>query len=125
MSTGRLYGNPSPPERYGVIDVGALRDLLGLGGLAELQAAHRGRVEGSLKAEGRARTPKWAPAIAVGSPEFVSKVKADLGIAARHREIAVFGTTGVLREPEAARHHETARENGRLSEENSYLWNDA
>lgn len=115
----------NPPARYGVIDVGALCDLFGFGGVAELQAAQRGWVEGSLTSEGRARTTDWATAIAVGSADFVAKVKADLGIAARHRAVDVSGTIGILREPWAAYHHEMADENGRLSEENSYLWNEA
>ena len=110
--------------RYGVIDVGALCDLSGFGGVAELQTAQRGRVDESLKLEGRARTPEWATAIAVGSPDFVAKVKADIGIAARHRDLVVSGTTGVLCEPEAADHHEMHRETGRLSAPNSYLWNE-
>ena len=115
----------TPPVRYGVIDLGALCELFGFGGLAELQAAHRGWIEESLRSEGRTQTPDWARAIAVGSPDFVAMVKADLGIAARHRDIDLSGTTGVLREPEAAYDHEIAGENGHPSEGNSYLWNEA
>jgi hypothetical protein len=55
----------------------------------------------------------------------LAKVKADVGIAARHRAVDVSGTTGILREPSAAYQHEMAGENGRLSEVNSYLWNEA
>jgi hypothetical protein len=63
--------------------------------------------------------------IAVGSPDFVAKVKSDLGISVRNRHVDVSGTTGFLREPEAAYRHEMAGENGRLSVKNSYLWNEA
>ncbi len=100
----------NPPVRYGVIDLGALCDLFGFGGVAALQAAQRGWVDESPKSDGRARTPEWATAIAVGSPDFVANVKADLGIGARHRDIDVSGTTGVLREPEAAYRHEMDHE---------------
>jgi hypothetical protein len=93
--------------------------------VSELQAAHHGWLDESLKSEVRARTPDWASAIAVGSSDFVTKVKADLGTAARHRDLGVSGTIGVLREPEAAYHHEMACGNGRPSAEKSYLWNEA
>jgi putative transposase len=43
----------TPPERYGVMDISALCDLFGLGGLSELQAAQRGGVDESLRLEGR------------------------------------------------------------------------
>ncbi len=114
----------NPPARYSVIDLGALCDLLGFGGVAALQSAQRRWVDESLKSEGRARTPDWASAIVVGSPDFVANVKADLGIVARHRDIDVSGTTGVLRVSEAAYRHEMAGENGRLSVRKSYLWNE-
>ena len=111
----------SPPARYGVIDIGALCELLGFGDVAALQAAQREWVDESLRSDGRAQAPEWANAIAVGSPVFVAKVKADLGIAARHRHVDVSGTSSVLREPEAAYRHEMAGENGRLGAKNSHL----
>ncbi len=100
----------NPPVRYGVIDLGALCDLFGFGGAAALQAAQRGWVDESLKSDGRARTPDWASAIAVGSSDFVRKVKADLGNAARHRDLGVSGTIGVLHETAAAYRHEMDHE---------------
>jgi putative transposase len=115
----------SPPARYGVIDIGALCDLFGFGDVAALQAAQREWVDESLRSDGRAQAPEWANAIAVGSPDFVAKVKSDLGISARHRHVDVSGTSGFLREPEAAYRHEMADESGRLSAKNSYLWNEA
>jgi putative transposase len=60
------------PPCHGVIDVGALRDLFGFGGVAELEAAQRGWVEESLKSEGRAQTPDRTAAIALGSPQTLS-----------------------------------------------------
>jgi putative transposase len=115
----------APPARYGVIDLGALCELFGFADVAALQAAQREWVDESLRSDGRAQAPEWANAIAVGSPDFVAKVKSDLGISACHRHVDVSGTTGVLREPEAPYRHEMPGENGRLSVRNSYLWNGA
>jgi len=104
----------APPARYGVIDIGALCELLAFGDVAALEAAQRGWVDESLRSDGRAQAPEWANAIAVGSPDFVAKAKSDLGVSGRHRFVDVSGTTGVLREPEAAYRSEMAGEDGRL-----------
>jgi putative transposase len=115
----------NPPERYGVIGIGALCELLGFGDVAALQAVQRRWVDELLRSDGRAQAPEWVNAIGVGSPDFVAKVDADLGIAAFHRHVDVSGTSGVLREPEAAYRHEMPGENGRPSVKDSYLWNEA
>jgi putative transposase len=115
----------TPPARHGVTDIGELCDLFGFGGLAGLQAAQRGWVEDSMRSEARAQTPEWATAIAVGSPDFAAKVKADLGVTARHRDIDVSGATGVLRERKAAYSCEKTTDKGRLSVENRHVWNEA
>jgi putative transposase len=115
----------SPSARYGLIGLGALCEPFGFGDVAALQGAQREWVDESLRSDDRAQAPEWANAIAVGSPDFVAKVKADLGIAARHRHVDVSGTSGVLREPEAAYRHEMVGENGRLSVKSSFLWNEA
>ena len=102
----------------------ALGELFGCASLAERQEAQHRWIEESSRAEGRAESHDWSNAIAVESPDFVAKVKADLGVVARNRNLDMSGVTGVLREPATANHHDNAIENGRPSEENSRLQNE-
>jgi hypothetical protein len=126
-------GSPRPADstqRHLPLRIGTPPLATGVGptqpdGVAELRAAQHGRGEESLRSERPARTPEWTTAIAIGAPGFIAEVKADLGVAARRRDIDVSGTTGVPGETEAAYRHEIAAENGRLSVKKSHLWNEA
>jgi hypothetical protein len=82
-----------PPSRCDDFDVGAPCELFRFGAAGELRAAQCGWVDESLRSEGRAQMHEWATATAVGSAEFVEKVKADLGSGLAIGMIYVSGTT--------------------------------
>jgi putative transposase len=65
----------------------------------EFQKAHREWVEEALSGEIGARDERWSEAIAVGSREYVGKVKTELGNRAAHRQVAEVDGTYTLREP--------------------------
>jgi hypothetical protein len=48
------------------------------------------------------RDDRWSDAIAVGSLPFANKVKSELGIKAKHREVAALSGTYTLREQSQA-----------------------
>ena len=75
-----------PPERYRVIDLGALSGLCGFNEITEFQKAHREWVENALSGDTVdtvARDDRWSESIAVGSESFVEQVKVELGFRAQ------------------------------------------
>lgn len=89
------------PQRYRIIDRGALSELLGVeeARLASVQdewigaALARGRLQ---------REPQWSEAVAVGSRRFVDGVQAALGNRARYRQIEDTPDFSLLRETPAS-----------------------
>ena len=66
-------------KRYSLIDHSQLVTLLGKKGTKDLIDSHAAWVDEALKQEGKARDIKWTENIAVGSKEFVEKIKEKLG----------------------------------------------
>jgi putative transposase len=91
-----------PPERYALIALAELSALCGFTSVAGFQRAHRQWVEEALRSEKVVRDRRWSEAIAVGSQAFVQKVRSELGIKARYRNIDDAGEACVLREPQNA-----------------------
>ena len=77
-----------PPQRYAVIDKKALLKLFGVNHFKQYQQIHKGWVEDALKAEDNQRMFTWTQNLAVGSQNYVAKVKSTLGVAARHRAVS-------------------------------------
>lgn len=77
----------SPPRRYRIIDEGALCRLTQISCGTALRAAHRQWVAFCLREQKLERDPRWTEAIAVGSEEYVSRMKGLLGPRAYHRSI--------------------------------------
>lgn len=67
-------------------------------------------------------TARRSEALAVGSQAFVEKVKLELALEARHREIEEAEGTCVLREPGGAYAGNFGTEIGRLSPKNGVFW---
>jgi REP element-mobilizing transposase RayT len=111
-----------PPERYAVIELADLSDLCGFTKVVDFQRAHRQWVEEALAREPVKRDERWSEAIAVGSPAFVEKVKRELGMKARHRDVDEADGTCVLREPRGAYAGTLGTENSALRSENAILW---
>lgn len=62
----------SPPVRFRVIDMKALRKLTGSVSVSAFRRKHREWVEMDLARGHRARQPKWTEAVAVGPDEFTN-----------------------------------------------------
>jgi putative transposase len=87
-----------PPERYRIIDLGALSRMCGFDEVAGFQQAHRQWVEAALREDRMARDDRWSESIAVGSQAFVKRVKAELGLRVKDRRIAQADAVWTLRE---------------------------
>jgi putative transposase len=91
-----------PPERYALIDIVQLSTLCGFAKVEDFQRAHRQWVEQALTGKAPRRDQRWSEAIAVGSQAFVEKIKRQLGITARYREVDEAHGMYSLREPRGA-----------------------
>jgi putative transposase len=114
-----------PPKRYAIIDVRALSELCGFGELADFQTAQRQWIEQALEGAPAVRDERWSEAIAVGSLAFVERVKNDLGVKAKHRDVIEADGSYALREPSDAYAGKFTGKNEALSSENSLLWNES
>jgi REP element-mobilizing transposase RayT len=112
----------NPPRRYRILSRNRLKQLLGLSE-EKLMGSYSRRVSESIQA-GTERTDIWTRSIAVGSPEFVEKVKEDIGNNARHREMEpiVPDTTSVLKETIFPYNAGFKGENDGLSDKNTLFW---
>lgn len=109
------------PERYRIVDVGALQELLGIRDLGELRRARNAWVESALSAAGSSRRERWSDGLAVGSEAFVARFQEARGIDARHRNITCENEVYQLREPIVHDRREIAAEMAVLSGENAVL----
>ncbi len=114
----------NPPQRYAIIDRGRLMSLVGILDSDELIAAQRGWVEDALSVGEFSRESMWTETIAVGSRRFVEGVGEKLGVRAAGREVLGANGSYELRESEAAYSCNFDTENGPLSLENAYFWDD-
>jgi putative transposase len=106
-------------------DPWGLDGLCGFADLRDFQRAHRQWVEQALE-NGRAlREDRWSEAIAVGSLDFVERVKNDLGIKAMHREAVHADGIYALREPSEAYARRFAAVSEALRSENTFPWNES
>ncbi len=110
-----------PPDRYTVIDVAHLSALCGFANVADFQRAHRQWVTQALKQVAR-RDERWSEAVAVGGRAFVEKVKRELGLSARHREVDEAEGTFTLRESRSAYTSDFGTETDELRLKNKLLW---
>ena len=113
-----------PPRRYAVIDLRGLSHLCGFGEVADFQRAHREWVQDTLENGPTMRDDRWSEAVAVGTLDFVEKVKGDLGMKAAHREFEPVGEACALRESDEAYGRGFTSETGALRLENSVSWNE-
>jgi putative transposase len=69
----------SGKTKYCLIDKQDLMRLFGFHNLKELREEHQSWVEEALQAGGLSREERWTESVAVGSLEFVGRVKKELG----------------------------------------------
>ena len=74
-------------------------ELLGVSHLEQYRQIHKGWVNEALKAEDNQRIFTWSQNLAVGSKDYVAKVKSTLGVAAKHRAVVVDNGIHALKEP--------------------------
>ena len=74
-------------------------ELFGVGHLEQYRQIHKGWVNEALKAEDNQRMFAWSQDLAVGSKDYVVKVKSASGVAAKHRAVVVDKGTHALKEP--------------------------
>ena len=93
------YEIQNPAQRYAVIDTYALLKLSGVLQLEKYQQLQKGRVEAAQRAEENQRLTAWTQNLAVGRQEYITKVKSDLGLAGKHREVVTDNDLYTLKEP--------------------------
>ena len=91
-------------------------------GSGDFQRAHRQWVGEALDGEMARRDDRWSKAIAVGSLDFVDKVRIELGVKAKHREIVQSDGTYTLREESETYGGDFASENDMLRLDNTISW---
>jgi len=89
-------------QRYAVLDIPALMELLDIADHAELVTQRQAWVDQALAAGlgKEAKDSRWTGGIAVGSYDFVESVQLGLGYSAIGRSIVEIGGSSVLREDE-------------------------
>lgn len=89
-------------QRYSILDIPALMELLGINSHDELVAQRKAWVDQALEDRlgGEAKDPRWTGGIAVGPYDFVESVQMGLGPRVRGRAIVEYDGSCVLREDE-------------------------
>ena len=110
-----------PRRRYSIIDYKSLTDLLNFDNYDDLKGSHRKWVEEFLEEKKHVRDRKWTESIAVGSKEFIEKVKEKLGFRARGRKVSdAENATFQLREAQSIYGDDSP--NIDFVTENTFLW---
>lgn len=91
-----------PPKRYLVIDQDKLIELFAASDFPEFQQHHRYWLTDVLSGQSQQREQMWSSSIAVGTDDFVERIKARLGIRARYRKVDETEGVHILREPATA-----------------------
>ena len=73
-------------------------ELFGVCHREQYRQIHKGWVNEALKAEDNQRMFAWSQDLAVGSKDYVEKVKSALGVAAKHRAVVVDNGIHALKE---------------------------
>ena len=89
----------NPPQRYAVIDKKALLELFSVNDFEQYQQIQKGWIDNALKAKDNQRIPAWTQSLAVGSRDYVGKVKSALALAGRYRAVMGEGDVHTLKEP--------------------------
>jgi len=109
----------NPPERYSIVDREKLIMYCGVSTDEQLKREHKFWIEDLIRSESKVRQPDWSEA--VGSLEFIEKIKAQHNLGSFGRKAQQTDDSYVLRESLVAYNGHLTPENKRLSFENSYL----
>lgn len=89
-----------PKKRYNIIDYDVLLNELCLNSRVELQKSQQESILERMGNRKLEREPKWTESIAVGSQEFVGRIKAQLDIKAKSKKIVKSDQDYILSESE-------------------------
>ena len=78
----------SPPQRYRIIDRHALRSLTNISSDQTFRSVHKSWVDSRMHERPSAREGVWTESIAIGSEDYVERVKSLMGVRAYHRSIS-------------------------------------
>jgi len=84
--TGGYREIQNPPDRYRLIDMKKLADLIGSDSVKNLQLEHRSWIETALEQHQDCREACWTEGIAVGSEQYIAETKALLDERASGRD---------------------------------------
>ena len=90
----------NPPVRYKIIDYETLANLFNINDEARFRQEHACWVEEGLQ-KGSTRNGNWSESIALGSEQFIEKIKNSLGVRVMGRSTIGEGESAVLRESKA------------------------
>jgi len=121
---GGYHEIQNPPLRYALINREKLVACCSLETDKQLRECHRDYVEESIRSGTNVRQPEWTESIAVGSEGFVQGVLEKLKLRAMGRKVRVGVDHHELKEPRAAYDARFTPENGLLSIENRFYWDD-
>jgi putative transposase len=117
------YNEIQKPRRKNIlIDYEKFMELLGADKYEQAKRDHQGWTAELLNNEND-RDDKWTKSIAVGSKDFVDKVKSKLGILAKGRNATKTDTGYQLREPATSYTHHFDSQKDDIELENAYFWN--
>jgi putative transposase len=122
---GGYHEIQNPRERYALVMLEELSALCGFKRLEAFQSAHRQWVDDALAQDAMRREERWSEAIAVGSREFVERVKTELEIGVRHGEVEEEQGAWVLREPQEPYRRVFDGKNDALRLKNGFLWRES
>ena len=74
-------------------------ELFGANRYEQYQQIHQGWIEDALKTEDKQRMLAWTQNLAVGSQDYLAKVKSELGVAGRHKTMVTEDDVHTLKEP--------------------------
>lgn len=74
-------------ERYRIIDTQALMELTGIGNIKRLRSDYETWIESALERNELKRETRWTESVAVGSKEFIERIKKRLGSKANYRAV--------------------------------------
>jgi len=92
----------TPSQRYRIVDLRALMYLLEIDSLQELQQRHLEWIDSAIYQRNVHYDAIWSQSIAVGSEEFVEKVRLQLGIKAKHRKTINDNGVFFIKEPDVS-----------------------
>ena len=117
------YNEIQHPKRKNVlINYERLRELLGYDTYAQVQAGHKKWVESCLATGGHLRDDKWSRSIAVGSKDFIEKIKTLMRALALGRKPVETGESYQLREPQIPYGDRFGAQKLEIEPENAYIW---